>query len=59
MAIYHKNKYNRTITEYEREALSQYYKDYKALGGNSYIDKRHARMDKWQVIYDEYLDDDE
>lgn len=59
MAIYHKNKYNRTMTEYEREALTQYYKDYKALGGNSYIDKRHARMDKWQVIYDEYLDDDE
>lgn len=59
MAIYHKNKYNRTMTEYEHEALTQYYKDYKALGGNSYIDKRHARMDKWQVIYDEYLDDDE
>lgn len=59
MAIYHKNKYNRTMTEYEREALTQYYKDYKALGGNSYIDKRYGRMDKWQVIYDEYLDDDE
>lgn len=59
MAIYHKNKYNRTMTEYEREALTQYYKDYKALNGNSYIDKRYGRMDKWQVIYDEYLDDDE
>jgi hypothetical protein len=59
MAIYHKNKYNRTMTEYEREALTQYYKDYKALDGNSYIDKRYARMDKWQIIYDEYLDDDE
>ena len=59
MAIYHKNKYNRTMTEYEHEALTQYYKDYKALEGNSYIDKRHTRMDKWQVIYDEYLDDDE
>ena len=59
MAIYHKNKYNRTMTEYEREALTQYYRDYKALDGNSYIDKRYSRMDKWQVIYDEYLDDDE
>ena len=59
MAIYHKNKYNRTMTEYEREALTQYHKDYKALDGNSYIDKRCARMDKWQIIYDEYLDDDE
>jgi hypothetical protein len=53
MAIYHKNKYNRTLTEYEREALNQYYIDYKALKGNSYIDKRYARMDKWKVIYDD------
>lgn len=59
MAIYHKNKYNRTLTEYEREALNQYYIDYKALGGNSYIDKRYKRMDKWKVIYDDDPYDDE
>ena len=59
MAIYHKNKYNRTMTEYEREALNQYYVDYKALEGNSYIDKRYARMDKWKVIYDDDPYDDE
>lgn len=59
MAIYHKNKYNRTMTEYEREALNQYYIDYKALHGNSYIDKRYARMDKWKVIYDDDPYDDE
>lgn len=53
MAIYHKNKYNRTMTEYERESLNQYYIDYKALHGNSYIDKRYNRMDKWKVIYDD------
>ena len=61
MAIYHKNKYNRTLTEYEREALNQYYVDYKALRGNSYIDKRYSRMDKWRIIYDDdpYDDDEE
>ena len=59
MAIYHKNKYNRTLTEYEREALNQYYVDYKALEGNSYIDKRYKRMDKWKVIYDDDPYDDE
>ncbi len=59
MAIYHKNKYNRTMTEYEREALNQYYVDYKALHGNSYIDKRYNRMDKWKVIYDDDPYDDE
>jgi hypothetical protein len=47
------------MTEYEREALDQYYKDYHALNGNSYIDKRMARMAKWQVIYDENPDDEE
>lgn len=59
MAIYHKNKYNRTMTEYERESLNQYYIDYKALHGNSYIDKRYNRMDKWKVIYDDDPYDDE
>ena len=59
MAIYHKNKYNRSMTEYEREALNQYYVDYKALNGNSYIDKRYNRMDKWRVIYDDDPYDDE
>ena len=59
MAIYHKNKYNRTLTEYEREALNQYYVDYKALYGNSYIDKRYNRMDKWKVIYDDDPYDEE
>ena len=60
MAIYHKNKYNRTLTEYEREALNQYYVDYKALHGNSYIDKRYNRMNKWKVIYDDdpYADEE-
>lgn len=59
MGIYHKNKQSRTLSEYEREALDQYYKDYKALKGNSYIDKRYSRMIKWTVNYDEETDDEE
>lgn len=59
MAIYHKNKFNRTMTEYEREALNQYYIDYKALNGNSYIDKRYNRMNKWKIIFDDDPYDDE
>lgn len=58
MAIYHKNKHNRAMSEYEREALIQYYKDYKALNGNSYIDKRYERMKHWTIVYDEKLDDE-
>ena len=59
MGIYHKNRHERTMTEYEREALVQYYKDYKALKGNSYIDRRYERMKRWETIYDDYIDDDD
>lgn len=58
MAIYHKNKRERALPEHEKEALVQYYKDYKRLNGNSYIDKYYARMEKWQVIYDDYIDEE-
>jgi helix-turn-helix protein len=54
MALYHKNKADRKLSEHEREALVQYYKDYKAVNGNSYIDKYYARMEKWQTIPEEY-----
>ena len=58
MAIYHKNKRERAMTEYEREALVQYYKDYKALKGNSYIDGRYERMKRWETVYDDSFDDE-
>lgn len=57
MAIYHKNKRARQLEEHEKEALAQYYKDYKAIGGNSYIDKYWTRMKPWDVIPDDYIDD--
>lgn len=56
MAIYHKNKYERALTQYEKEALEQYYKDYKKLNGNSYIDKYYNRMILWEVVADDYED---
>ena len=59
MGIYHKGRHTRSMSEYDREALTQYYKDYKALNGNSYIDRRYERMKRWETIYDETLDDDE
>lgn len=57
MAMYHKNKRARELEEHEKEALTQYYKDYKAIGGNSYIDKYYGRMSTWSVIPDDYIDD--
>lgn len=56
MNIYYKNKDDRTLSLHEQEALEQYYKDYKAMKGNSYIDKYYARMITWKVNPDEYDD---
>lgn len=59
MHIYHSYRHDRAFPLYEQEALEQYYKDYKKLNGNSYIDKYYGRMTKWQVIYDDEYDDEE
>jgi hypothetical protein len=59
MAVYHKNKHRRQLDESEKEALDQYYKDYKAINGNSYIDKYYGRMKRWEVIPEEYHEEDE
>lgn len=57
MRIYHGYKHERTFPLYEEEALKQYYRDYKKLNGNSYIDKYYSRMEKWSVVFDEYDDE--
>ena len=58
MAIYHKGRRTKTISIYDKEALNQYYIDYKAENGNSFIDKYYKRMQSWTVIdpEDEYDD---
>lgn len=57
MGIYRRGKGTRSMHEDDRDALIQYYKDYKALKGNSYIDDRYERMKKWAVVYDESNED--
>lgn len=57
MRIYREGRVTRTMHEDDRDALIQYYKDYKALKGNSYIDDRYDRMKKWTVVYDDFPDD--
>ena len=54
MGIYHKNMKDRTLSFYESRALKQYYKDYKAIKGNSYIDDYYERMQTWVVQDDDY-----
>ena len=57
MRIYREGRVTRTMHEDDRDALIQYYKDYKALKGNSYIDDRYERMKKWTIVYDDFPDD--
>lgn len=58
MQIYFKNKKDKAMTLHEKEALDQYYIDYKAIKGNSYIDKYYNRMKKWSIIEDDEDEDD-
>ena len=58
MMLCHKNKKDRKLSWHEREALTQYYKDYKAMNGNSYIDRYYSRMSTWAVDEDDYEDDE-
>lgn len=53
MDIYHEFKDVRRFPVYSKEKLDELYKDYKAEGGNSYIDKYYERMCKWDVDYSE------
>lgn len=57
MAIYNRHKGDRTLTFDERDDLDALYTDYKAIGGNSYIDRRYSRMIKWKVLEDDYVED--
>ena len=59
MRIYHSYRHDRAFPLYEQEALAQYYKDYKKLNGNSYIDKYYGRMKAWKIIYDDDYDNEE
>lgn len=57
MALYHKGKKTKSLLLWEREALDQYYIDYKAEEGNSYIDKYYNRMKTWSVIDQDELEE--
>ena len=54
MTIYHDYKKERALPLQVREALNELYKDYKAEGGNSYIDKYYGRMASWETIEEDY-----
>lgn len=50
LRIYYKNRESETIRQYEYENFILLYEAYKALGGNSFIDKIYEEVHSWEII---------
>ena len=50
LRIYYHNHQSGTIRQYENENFIKLYEAYKALGGNSFIDKIYDEVKTWEVI---------
>lgn len=50
LQIYYHNRESKTIRQYELENFMLLYEAYKALKGNSFIDKIYAEVIEWEVI---------
>lgn len=49
LQIYYHNREKETIRQFEYENFVMLYEAYKALNGNSFIDKIYADVKKWEV----------
>ena len=47
---YYRHREDRTIRQYELEDFLYLYRGYKALGGNSFMDRIKSEIDEWEVI---------
>ena len=47
---YYRHREGRTIRQYELEDFLYLYRGYKALGGNSFIDRIKDEVDDWEVM---------
>lgn len=50
LRIYYKNQSNAALKEYEMENFVKLYEAYKALNGNSFIDRVYTEVMTWRVI---------
>lgn len=48
--IYYRHKDDRTLREYEFKNMEQCFQAYKALKGNSFVDKIHDEMKDWDIV---------
>ena len=47
---YYRHREDKTIRQYEAEDFMYLYRGYKALGGNSFIDRIKSEIDEWEVV---------
>lgn len=50
LQIYYRNRESKTIRQYEYENFLFLYRAYKALRGNSFIDKIYSEVKEWEVV---------
>lgn len=48
--IYYRHREKCVIRQYEYENFVMLYEAYKALGGNSFIDKIYKEVQSWEVV---------
>ena len=51
LQIYYHNREKRKIRQYEYENFVMLYEAYKALKGNSFIDKIYSEVKTWDIIH--------
>lgn len=51
LQIYYRNREQGIIHQYEYENFVYLYEAYKALKGNSFIDKIYSEVKSWEIIY--------
>lgn len=50
LAIYYRHRDTRVIRQYEYENFLYLYSAYKALKGNSFVDKIKKEIDTWEIV---------
>ncbi|MBR7132334.1 MAG: hypothetical protein IKD04_02265 [Clostridia bacterium] len=50
LRIYYHNREAQTIRQYEYENFIMLYEAYKALKGNSFIDKIYSEVKSWEIV---------
>lgn len=50
LQIYYRNRETKIIHQYEYENFVMLYEAYKALKGNSFIDKIYKELQEWEIV---------